>query len=161
MVPSFYTVKSCTEYESRHEIVWKRKHVGGVLGRVTIAVLEHHDRKQLKEEKVYFILQFSDHIPWLKEVNQAGIWKQRETRRPGKEAAYCSTCFLTDYGITNLGVALPPSKSSPWLPTGQSGGNNLPREENSIFPNDPGLGQIYTKLVNAGSPVMVMAQEKG
>jgi hypothetical protein len=42
------------------------------LGRVFIAVLKHHDCKQLGEERVYFRLQFSSHTPLVNELG-AGI----------------------------------------------------------------------------------------
>ena len=42
---------------------------GDVLVGATAAMIEHHDKKQLEEEMIYFILQLSGHIPWLKDVN--------------------------------------------------------------------------------------------
>ena len=54
----------------------------GYVDRVSAVLRKHHDQKQLGEERVYFLLQLSGHIPPLTEV------------RAGTQAEAVEECFV-------------------------------------------------------------------
>ena len=69
---------------------------------VTIAPIEHHDQKQVEEERVYlaytytslFIIEGGQD----RNSSRAGAWRQELMQRPWRSAAYC----LVLHGSLNL-----------------------------------------------------------
>jgi hypothetical protein len=79
-----------------------------VLVRVTLAVVKHHDEKQLEEERVSFLSQFNITNSSSSKAVRAGLKQDRNLEAGAMEGCCllaCSACFLYRSQITNLGVA--------------------------------------------------------
>jgi hypothetical protein len=82
---------------------------------VCIAVMRHHDQKQLREERLYFIHSsvsvFITKGSQNRNSNNTGTWRQELMQRPWRGAAYwlaslsCSACFLIELRTTSPGMA--------------------------------------------------------
>jgi hypothetical protein len=86
-------------------------HPNCILVRVTIAMMEHHDQKQVVEERV--CLAYTSTSQSITERSQdrnssrTETWRQELIQRPWMGAVY-STCFLIESRTTSAGIA-PPS----------------------------------------------------
>ena len=86
-----------------------------VIVKVTIALIKHHQQKQLVEERIY--LAYASTSLFITEGNQdrnsnrAGTWRQELKQRPQRGAAYwllcmaCSVYFFVGPRVTSSGMA--------------------------------------------------------
>ena len=76
---------------------------------------QHHDQKQLRKERVYFILPLAGHNRLLKEIragSQTGRWRQGLKKRPWRKAV----SWLVPHGFAFLYSSGPPVHSDPGPP---------------------------------------------
>lgn len=95
--------------------VWRQSYCVVVLVRVSIAMMKHHDQKQIGEEMVYLAYtstpQFITKGSQSRNSHREGTWSQELLQKPWRVLLTdllpmaCSACFLMEPRITSPGMA--------------------------------------------------------